>query len=652
MHVLADVVPGDGLACAVGAEDGVRGIPEVQLRIIAAFLDDPLLVVTGEIAGKAEREAAGALGVGANLLHVVDGFGHRYFAADHSLALSGGTCVQSELRRHAVEVGEGPSGAGLGHLQREFIPGLQQDATGIHETVPDRPVGGLAEIAAFRVLEMGFPVCHRDLHVGDGGSGEHAQVLLLLQVGEDQPLPVCGQTVRGNLALEDQSAARLAGREDQVDLRVVAQGFKVADAFHGVGDGLAVGDASAVKTDLHVETFCHQILQDLGLDLTHQLHPDLFGLLIPENVKLGLLLLEAPELRQHGGGIDPVRKQDAVAEHGGEQGHAGGLFRAETFPGPGLCEAGDRDDSAGRRFLQRRELLSVVVAELVRLLAELRDHHLRAEGTAGDLHPGQAGALFVPGDLEDPGTKVLRIIRHRRKAGEAGEQRSDSFGPAVQLPRVSEPAGEKLPGADQAAEVLLAHGRSVLQIALHQSLVQQRELLLDFRGVKAFPEVKEAAAEHGVQLVQDPGADCRLLQDIDLVHLVDEEEDRDPVGLEKPPESDGVALHAVRRADHEDCRVQHLERALGLRGEVHMSRGVQQGEFRVFRAEHGLLGENGDAALPLLFVSVKESIARVDPPCLPENAGLAEQRLGKRGLSRVDMGENTDGKPFQMKTSF
>ena len=473
MHVLADVVPGDGLACAVGAEDGVRGIPEVQLRIIAAFLDDPLLVVTGEVAGETEGKAAGSLGVGADLLHVVDGFGHRDFAADHSLALSGGACVQSELRRHAVEVGEGPSCAGLGHLQRELVPGLQKDRTGVHETVPDRPVGCLAEIAAFRVLEMGLPVGHRDLHVGDRRSGEHSQVLLLLQMSEDQPLPVGGKTVGGDLALEDQSAARFAGREDQVDLRVVAQGFKVADALHGVGDGLAVGDASAVKTDLHVETFCHQILQDLGLHLPHQLHPDLFGLLIPENVKLGLLLLETPELRQHGGGIDPVRKQDAVAEYGGEQGHAGGLFRAETFPGAGLCEAGDRDDSAGRRFLQRRELLSVVVAELVRLLTELRDHHLRAEGTAGDLHPGQAGALFVPGDLEDPGTEVLRIIRHRREAGEAGEQRSDSFGPAVQPPRVSEPAGEKLPGADQPAEVLLAHGRSVLQIALHQSLVQQ-----------------------------------------------------------------------------------------------------------------------------------------------------------------------------------
>ena len=83
-----------------------------------------------------------------------------------------------------------------------------------------------------------------------------------------------------------------------------------------------------------------------------------------------------------------------------------------------------------------------------------------------------------------------------------------------------------------------------------------------------------------------------------------------------------------------------------------MPRGIKQGEFRVLRAEHGLLGEDGDAALPLLFVGVKEGIARVDPPCLPEDAGLAEQRLGERGLSRVDMGENTDGKPFQMKTSF
>ena len=83
-----------------------------------------------------------------------------------------------------------------------------------------------------------------------------------------------------------------------------------------------------------------------------------------------------------------------------------------------------------------------------------------------------------------------------------------------------------------------------------------------------------------------------------------------------------------------------------------MSRSVQQREFCVLGAEHSLLGEDGDAALPLLFVGIKEGIARVDTSGLPEHAGLAEQRLGQSGFAGIDVGEDTNGKFFQIRTSF
>ena len=45
----------------------------------------------------------------------------------------------------------------------------------------------------FGVLEVSFAGDEGDLDIGEGRAGQHAPVLFLLQVGEDQPLPVAGQ---------------------------------------------------------------------------------------------------------------------------------------------------------------------------------------------------------------------------------------------------------------------------------------------------------------------------------------------------------------------------------------------------------------------------------------------------------------------------
>lgn len=69
------------------------------------------------------------------------------------------------------------------------------------------------------------------------------------------------------------------------------------------------------------------------------------------------------------------------------------------------------------------------------------------------------------------------------------------------------------------------------------------------------------------------------------VALVHEDEGRNPVADEQLPERLGVALHAVVCAHHQDCAVEGPQRALRLRGEVHVAGGVHEHEMgAAFRA--------------------------------------------------------------------
>ena len=78
-----------------------------------------------------------------------------------------------------------------------------------------------------------------------------------------------------------------------------------------------------------------------------------------------------------------------------------------------------------------------------------------------------------------------------------------------------------------------------------------------------------------------------------------------------------MALDAVGAADDQDGVIQHLERPLHFRGEVHVARGVQQCHRPFPQGEHRLLGEDGDAPLPLQVVGVQEGVLVVHPSQLP-----------------------------------
>ena len=82
-----------------------------------------------------------------------------------------------------------------------------------------------------------------------------------------------------------------------------------------------------------------------------------------------------------------------------------------------------------------------------------------------------------------------------------------------------------------------------------------------------------------------------------------------------------MALHAIGAADEEYRAVQHRQGALGLAGEVHMARGVHQGDLGLARREEGLLGEDGNAPLPLLLPRVQKGVLVVHPSQPAQAAG-------------------------------
>ena len=349
------------------------------------------------------------------------------------------------------------------------------------------------------MLGMGAAADDANLHIRDLGAREHSPVAALLQMGHDQALPVEGQIVDGTAALKDQSAAGFTGLQQQVDLCVVAQGLEMADALHGVSNGLLVDDPGGSELDLHVEAVLDQALQDLPLDLTHDLDSDLLFLLIVGQAEHGILFLQGAQLSV--GRVEVLSgRQDQPALHDRLQQTLGLLpvrLGPQSHTGPGPCQPRDGDNDAGGSLLQGLILFPFVKAELGRLLGlpffirALRNLLPGQKGAAGDLHPGKPRAgprsaacgsiAALVGDLVDPGAESLPAGRLLGQCIHHSQQVVDPF-----LPKGRAKADRKeLPLRGQLRRI---RQRDLLPVkkALHQVLVADRDLLLQLRRKDRF----------------------------------------------------------------------------------------------------------------------------------------------------------------------
>ena len=278
---------------------------------------------------------------------------------------------------------------------------------------------------------MSPPSDEGDLHIGDLRARQDAAVPPLPQMCEYQPLPILSQRVDRALCIENKTAPRLARLQQKMHFRIMAERLKVADTLHRGRDRLLVNDRRPAEHDLHAEPLHALILQDLPLDLAHELRGDLLLSLIVADKQLRLLLLENTQISICFKGILALRQKDLPREDRHQKTLAALILHAEALACISLRETADRAHDAGLRGLQRGELLSGIKADLcdlvlghsvVRLIIGrcpvrspgIAQHLADRQFPACNFHPGEP-LPSVPRDLEHTRAEFFRVCSHRCK---------------------------------------------------------------------------------------------------------------------------------------------------------------------------------------------------------------------------------------------
>jgi hypothetical protein len=131
---------------------------------------------------------------------------------------------------------------------------------------------------------------------------------------------------------------------------------------------------------------------------------------------------------------------------------------------------------------------------------------------------------------------------------------------------------------------------------------------------------------------------------VGAVDLVDHHDD--PVAqLQRAAEHEaGLGHGALRRVHQQYDAVDHLEDALHLAAEVGVARGVHNVDLDAFVFDGRVLGQNGDAALPLQIAGVHDPVH--DLLIGAVDAALLEHLVHQRGLAVVDVGDDGDISQF------
>ena len=106
----------------------------------------------------------------------------------------------------------------------------------------------------------------------------------------------------------------------------------------------------------------------------------------------------------------------------------------------------------------------------------------------------------------------------------------------------------------------------------------------------------------------------------------------------------GLGHGALGGVHQQDDAVDHLQDALHLAAEVGVARGVHNVDLHVLIVDSGVLGQNGDAPLPLQVVGVHDPLH--GGLVLPVDAALLEHLVHQRGLAVVHVGDDGDVSQF------
>ena len=419
-----------------------------------------------------------------------------------------------------------------------------------------------------------------------------------------------------------------------MNLGVVAQGFKMPHALHGIFNGFLVENPPVVQRYVQAKALLHQSLKDFQLHPAHDLHMNLP--VFPQEPELGFFLFQQPQLGQHHRRIRSCGKAHPVGHHRLQRAFLPLRFRSQRLARIGLGQARHRHQFSRFRDFRSREFVAGIGSQLQGLLLYrfplcvfVSKGRTNLEGSAGDFHPGQAVSLRIPGNFIDSRPEFLCIRLFRG----IGVQNFQQLVHAVQFQSRTKAAGEQLPCFNQAPEIPL-RDRAGLQIGFQQCLVTQGGVFRDF--LKILPKIHTSRGKLPVKGFQKLPFFHR-----GQVHFVDEQEGWHLVAFQQPPKGQRVGLHSIGAADDQNRAVQNLHGSLRLRGKVHMTRCVHQRNPAMGGFQQGLLGENGDAPGPFQRMGVKERILMVYPPQHPAGSRRIQKGLAQRRLSRVHMGQQS-----------
>ena len=652
MHVLLDLIPGNDVAGAVGAEDGVRGVEGIPQGIVAASGDDRLLIRAGLPGVKGGYQPAPAPGEDPQLPAPGGAGGGRRQGGQtpHSVF---GLLRGFEGTAHPGQVGQNPPQVFLRHRDVQGEGWLQEPAgalfQGSHQPLAEGPVGGLAEIPALRMLEMRPAGRQGDFHIGDRRTGQHPGMHLFLQVGHDQPLPVQRQLIDRDGGGELQAASRRQRLQQQMNLGVVAERLIMPDALHGLQNRFPIQDAALGEGDLQPVTIVQLAGEHLQIDIAHGLNPDLPAVFEIIHLDQRLFLLQGLQAVQHIVQIRSRGRNQPTLPAGTKGLRRTPLGSPKPVPRPGFAQPDDAAQASGRNLRNRGIARPGIQPQLGGLLRPAffrrcrhRGGRKRAQGVpnlqhaARDLQEGQPRPLRIPGDLVDAGTEGAAGGSGGLAAGEKIHQRLH----ALVFQGAAEEAGEQLPLPEQGVDPLFRQG------ALPQKSVQARLVAQgDGFGIR----IREGQ-HHGIQLLPE-GGEKRFSVPLKVIHFIDEENHRKLRFRHQLPQGPGMALDALRRADHQHGRVHDSQRPFRLSRKIRMPGGVDQGQLRFLPGQPGFLGKDGDAALLFHAVRIQKHISVIHPALPAQRSGEKKHGFGQRGFPGVHVGRQADHRSLSHRFS-
>ena len=255
LHIFLNLIPGHRHSRPMEAEHGSSRILDIAVKIIPDPLDHFFFVMAWAVTGRPQGKSPTPSGVGNDLLLIIPHFRYRSDPRKDRASFRLRRRVKRSL--HPLHIRHGPAQVFRGQFQHKLIKRLQKTAAGFLQSLAHRPVGRLAEISALRVFDMRSSGNQRNLHIRNLRAGENAAVALLLQMGQNQSLPVPIQHVLTAVRFQHQPAASLQRLHQKMDLRIMAKRFKMSHALHSLLDRFFINNFARSKTDFYAKPVQH-----------------------------------------------------------------------------------------------------------------------------------------------------------------------------------------------------------------------------------------------------------------------------------------------------------------------------------------------------------------------------------------------------------